>query len=817
MDAKPHLIRFSKPLYVCCTVAARLIILLAGLVACTALASTDNTEPHTNYEEAEAFLDKHCSRCHNDERMSGNWSLSAVNIEGIATGTGLAEWENILRVTQRGEMPPQSRPQPHADELHGFIRWLEGSLDDYAAANPNPGRATLRRLNRSEYSNAVRDLLSLDVDIRESLPTDDTGYGFDNIADVLSVSPTLMDRYLAVAGRVSRLAVGLAPEQPSTFTYLLPKEGSILNQGIPSYDQRMSDNLPLDSRGGGAFNYFAPYDGIYEIGGYLNSNTNNEVDQLSENRVSLQVPLTAGAHSIGITFRKQLALDESVQTLRNTTDEVHLPIAPPIPITLDFVVDGARVGSTSVPSYHMSSRYAQQNFPRDVLEIDVAGPYDVSGPGNTPSREKIFSCTPSIWPFTENYCARKIIGRLARQAYRRPVTDADIDRLMVVYSQAQQAADFENGIAASIQAILVSPSFLFLHEQEPQQSEPGSVHPLNDVEYAARLALFLWSSLPDEELIALAEKGKLRKPEILAQQVDRMLADDRAKALVENFAGQWLYLRNLEFSRPDVVEFPDFDLQLKQAMKRESELFFDSIMRDNASILDFIKSDYTYLNERLAEHYGIDGVSGPMFRKVALPEESMRGGLLGQGSILTVTSYANHTSVVLRGKWILDNLLAAPPPPPPPDIPALQTKNAGKALNAREQLALHSEDPACASCHVRMDPLGLALEKYDAVGKLRLMDAGRPIDVSAKMPDGKMFEGLYGLQTVLMERKQQFASAFTQRLMTYALGRGVEAIDQPKVRTIVRAAEEDDYRIRSIVFGILTSEPFNYRRAPNHD
>ena len=784
------------------------------LVTCLAVSTSALAiNAHSNPQDVEAFLDKHCSKCHNDERMSGNWSLSAVSADDIAKGQKLAEWEGIFRVVERGEMPPRSKPQPTGAELNSFMGWLQGSLDGYAAANPNPGRATLRRLNRAEYNNAVRDLLDLDVSLSEALPTDDTGYGFDNIADVLSVSPTLMDRYLAVAGKVSRLAVGLGSDQPYTTSYLLPKDGSILNQGIPSYDERTSNDLPLDSRGGGAFKYYAPHDGTYEISGYLNSNTNNEVDRLAANRVNLRVPLKAGPHTIGITFRKQLALNESVQTLHNTTDVIALPTEAAVPITLDFVVDGARAGNTSVPSYFMSPRFAQQNFPRDVLEINVAGPYEVTSAGNTPSRAKIFSCKPSVWPFTEHYCARKIIGQLAEQAYRRPVKDDDIDRLMVVYDQAHQATDFEHGIAASIQAILVSPSFLFLHEKDPQKSAPGSVNPITDVEFASRLSLFLWSSLPDQELLALAEKGELRKPKILQQQVTRMLADKRAVALEQNFAGQWLYLRNLEFQRPDIKEFPDFNTQLRQSMKRESELFFGSILRDNASILDFIKSDYTYLNERLAKHYGIDGVSGPAFRKVAVTPESMRGGLLGQGSILTVTSYSNHTSVVRRGKWILDNLLAALPPPPPPDIPALKTQNAGKALNAREQLALHSENPACSSCHVKMDPLGLALEKYDAVGKYRTLDAGRPIDVTANMPDGKAFEGLYGLQNVLLERKQQFASAFTQRLMTYALGRGLEAIDQPKVRTILRATEPDNYPIRGIIMGIVTSEPFNYRTS----
>lgn len=785
-----------------------------------ALAGQALANPPANLEEAEAFLEKHCARCHNDERMAGNWTLSDVSITDVASGLNRIDWEAVLRVTKRGEMPPASRPKPEHEELDGFLAWLEGSLDQYAAANPNPGRATLRRLNRSEYSNAVRDLLHFDVDVSESLPADDSGYGFDNIADVLSVSPALMDRYMAVAAKVSRLALGLGSSQPSTTTYLLPKDGSILNQGVPAYDERMSNDLPLDSRGGGAFKYYAAQDGEYEISGYLNANTNNEVDRLAENRVSLRVQLTAGPHTIGMAFRKNLALDERVQVLYNTTEEVHLPTAEPQLLSLDFIVDGARVGSTSVPSYHMSSRYAQQNFPRDVLEINVAGPFEVNAltASSTPSRDKVFNCKPLFWPLDENYCAKKILSSLAHQAYRRPLSDADTQRLMKVYHQAQASGGFEEGIAAAIQAILVSPSFLFFYESDPEDAAPGYVHRISDREYAARLALFLWSSLPDEELLTLAEKGKLREPQVLSQQLARMLADDRAQALEQNFAGQWLYLRNLEFHRPDVKDFPEFDAPLRHAMKRESEMFFSDIVRNNASILDFIKSDYTFLNERLAEHYGIAGVQGPELRRVQLASDSMRGGLLGQASILTVTSYANHTSVVRRGQWVLANLLSAPPPAAPPDVPALQAETAsGKALNAREQLEAHSKDPACHSCHVRMDPIGLSLEKYDPIGRLRELDAGRPIDVTTAMPDGRKFEGLYGLQDVLMESSEQFAGAFTERLMTYALGRGIEATDQPQVRNIVRAAKANRYPMHEIILGILTSEPFNYRMVPQHE
>lgn len=789
----------------------------AGAIVCVALASyamgAERPASITSAAEHEQLLDKYCSRCHNDERMAGDLSFATFRAADLATGTNLPEWEKILRMTTRGEMPPRNRPQPPAETMASFTHWLEASLDDYAAAHPNPGRATLRRLNRAEYANAVRDLLAMDVDISKDLPADDSGYGFDNISDVLTVSPALMDRYLAVASKLSRLAVGLGPRSAYVTSYTVPKDGSIKNQGIPSHDERTSDALPLDSRGGAAFDYYAPHDGTYEISGYLNANTNNEVDRLKENRVSLRVPMKAGSHSIGLAFRKQLALDETVQTLRNTTDIIVLPTAPPTQLPLDFIVDGARVGQTVVPSYYMSPRFSQANFLRDVLQIDVEGPFNATGPGDTPSRRKIFSCSPSK-PTAESACARKILATLARQAYRRPVTAADIDPLMKLYAAARADADFVHGVEVAITAVLVSPSFLFLHENDPSDSPPGSVHRISDLEFASRLALFLWSSLPDDELITLASKEQLRKPAVLEKQVARMLADNRAEALTENFAGQWLYLRNLEYQRPDVFLFPRFDTRLRQAMQRETQLFFAAIVRDNRSVLDFINADYTFLNQRLAEHYGIEGVKGTELRKVLLDPAAQRGGLLGQASILTVTSYGNHTSPVKRGKWILDNLLAATPPPPPPDVPALKQTQAGRQLNAREQMELHRSDPACASCHVKMDPLGLALEHYDAVGAFRAQDAGRPVDASASMPDGTQFSGLGGLQKILLDHKDEFTRAFTERLLTYALGRGLEAYDQPKVRAIARSTARDDYRVRTLILGIVSSEPFNLRRTP---
>ncbi len=763
--------------------------------------------------DPERLLDSYCARCHNDDDLSAGLSFAGFRAADVSAGANLADWEKILRRTRTGEMPPKDRPQPTAEAMAGFTQWLEGSLDQHAAAHPNPGRATLRRLNRAEYANAVRELLDLDVDLANALPADDSGYGFDNIADVLTISPTLMDRYLAVAGKLSRLALGLGSRNPFVTTYPVPKEGSIRNQGIPAYEERSSDALPLDSRGGGAFRYYAPFEATYELSGYLNANTNNEVDRLKENKVTLRLPLRAGPHTIGLAFRPQRGLDESVQTLTNTTDIIVMPAAPATTLTLDFIVDGARVKSVLVPSYHLSPRFSQANFPRDVLQIDVEGPFDASGPGQTPSRRRLLLCKPSP-ALAEAACARKILTSLAARAYRRPVLAADIAPLMKVYAAGREEADFEHGIEAAVAAVLVSPQFLFLHEQSPRGSAPGSVHPVSDLELASRLALFLWSSLPDQPLLDLAVTGQLRKPAVLEQQVTRMLTDQRAEALTRNFAGQWLYLRNLEHQRPDIALFPQFDTRLRSAMLRETELFVASIVRDNRSVLDFIATDYTFLNQRLAEHYGIPGVRGTAFRKVSLDPASHRGGLLGQASILTVTSYGNHTSVVKRGKWILDNLLASPPPAPPADVPALRETQDGHALTAREQLELHRSNPACASCHVKMDPLGFSLENFDAVGAFRNLDAGRTLDVSAVMPDGTTFSGLTGLQKVLLERRDEFTRALTERLLTYALGRGLEAYDMPAVRAIARSTARDGYRIQRLILGIVTSEPFTLRRTP---
>ncbi|WP_188062789.1 DUF1592 domain-containing protein [Sphingobium sp. KCTC 72723] len=795
------------------------VLALSALVAtASVLARPDDAHPLPTAaaaiapQAAPAILGDYCSRCHNDSDRIASLSLDDLQHADLLHGANLDIWEKVLRRTRQGEMPPLNKPQPMSAARAAFVQWLENGLDSYAAAHPDPGRSTIRRLNRVEYANAVRDLLALKVDVSRELPQDNSGYGFDNIADVLSVSPTLMDRYIAVAGKVGRMATGLTSRREFVTSYEIPKDGSVMNSGRPAYNERASDDLPLGSRGGGAFTYYARYDATYEISGWLNANTNNETDRQKEDKVSVRVPLKAGAHVIGLSFRRQIAPDESVQTLRNDLDKVPVPTDAPVMLPMDVLVDGVRVKSVKVPSYRMSPRYSQQNFPRDALQIDVAGPIAPHGIGKTPSRERIFLCNPSR-ATAQAACARRIVATLARRAYRRPVTDSDIRPLMRVYDTERAQSDFEHGVEAAVEAILVSPNFLFLVEQDPVGSAPGSVRRLTDLELASRLSLFLWSSIPDETLLRLAETGQLQQSAVLDAQVTRMLADPRADALTKNFAGQWLYLRNLDQQRPDIAIFPKFDTRLRSAMARETEMFFSYVLRTNRSLLDFIAADYSFLNQRLADHYGINGVNGPAMRRVNLDPASHRGGLLGQASILTVTSYGNHTSVVKRGKWILDNLLAASPPPPPPDVPALQDKHDGRSLTAREQLELHRKSPACAACHVKMDPLGFSLENFDAIGAFRQNDAGQVIDVSARMPDGTQFSGLAGLQKILLASKDEFANAFTERLLTYALARGVDARDMPAIRTIGRGAAQDGYRIQTIVKGIVHSDPFTLRRT----
>jgi hypothetical protein len=631
---------------------------------------------------------------------------------------------------------------------------------------------------------------------------------------VLTVSPTLMDRYINVAGKIARLATGEASQKPVTTDYKVPKDLFNNGFGVASYNERASDDLPLDSRGGGAFKFYAPYDATYTVQVFLNANTSEEGEIDIHNRYEVKVPLKAGLRTIGASFPKNLALDQHV--VPKSILGAREPAAAPVPIPLDISVDGARAQRLMVPSVATGPNVSQSFYLRDVMQISVAGPYDVTGAGDTASRRKIFLCHPGKG-IGEEACAKKIVTTLARHAYRRPVTAADVTPLMKMYAQGRKGADFEHGIEAAVEAVLVSPDFLFMRESDPPKSAVGDVHKISDVELATRLSFFLWSSIPDDELLRLAEQKQLSKPDVLKAQVARMLADPKSKALTDNFAGQWLYLRRLEYQKPDRRAYPDFDVRLRDAMQTETQMFFDGVVRDNRSALDFLDANYTYLNQRLAEHYGIPGVYGTSFRKVNLDASQHRGGLLGQGAILTVTSYNNRTSVVLRGKWILENLLAAAPPPPPPLVPSLDDAKNGKTMTVREQMELHRKNPVCASCHTKMDPLGFSLENYDAVGAWRSGYAGQLVDASAVLPDGTQFNGPTGpngLQGILLSRKDQFIEAMTERLMTYALARGVESYDMPAVRSVRYQAAKDDYRMQTIILGIVESVPFTMRRTP---
>ena len=755
------------------------------------------------------MLTQYCTACHNDKLKTAGMSVVPLDAGNLQAND--ATWEKILRRLSLGEMPPKGMPRPPKEQINDFTKWLATNLDANAAAHPDPGHATVRRMNRAEYANAVRDLLAIDVDFAKELPADDTGYGFDNIADVLTVSPTLMDRYMNVAGKIARLATGQSSRKPNGIDYRPTRDLFVNAFGVPSYNERANDDLPLDSRGGASYHFYAPYDATYTIQVYLNAGTQTEAEIDGLNRYELKVPMKAGPRIIGVSFAKTLGLEESL------TPKSALGPRQPKPTTvtqmpMNVQVDGVKVKQFSVPSVANGTNVAQAFFLRDVMQISVLGPYDIKGPGDTPSSRKIFVCRPA-GAADEDACAQKIIATLARHAYRRPVTGADTAPLMKIYAASRKGADFDHGIEAAVEAVLVSPSFLFMRENDPANAP--AVHRISDLELATRLSFFLWSSIPDDQLLAAAEHKQLSRPEVLRAQVARMLADPRSKALTDNFAGQWLYLRRLEYQKPDRKAYPDFDRRLREAMMTETSMFFTGVVRENRSVLDFLDANYTYLNQRLAEHYGIPGVYGTAFRKVTLDPAQHRGGLLGQGSILTVTSYNNRTSVVLRGKWILENLLAAAPPPPPPLVPSLDDAKNGKVMTVRQQMEQHRANPVCASCHTKMDPLGFSLENYDATGAWRTGYAGQLVDASAVMPDGTKFEGPSGLQGILLSRKEQFVEALTERLMTYALARGVEAYDMPAIRKVKYDAAPGGYKAQDIIMGIVTSVPFTMRKTPS--
>jgi len=788
--------------------AAGGVLLCASIFSAPAASQAPTQEPApTGVDSHAALVNQTCLSCHNDKARIGGLSLQGLSLADVPANA--AVWEKVIRKVQSGAMPPvtaRTRPEPAA--ATALVAFLETTLDQAAAAKPNPGRPAVHRLNRAEYSNAIRDLLAVDVRPGDWLPVDDSGYGFDNIADVLSTSPALLERYMIAARRVSRLAIGDLTSKPVEEIYDArrdPLKGS--------RNERLSDDLPFDSRAGISVDHYFPLDDEYEFEiRFVGLQPTGDEAETYPYRVRL--PIKAGLHAVGVTSpRENLKIEnETPGRGGGAANAGRGGAVLPVPYPVDIRLDGKRL-----------KRFDFAGGAPEINRLIIGGPYAATGRGTTASRSQIFVCRPAT-PKDEPGCAREILSSLARRAFRRPVTREDIQPLLAFYekartspgvpagSSAQKGADFDTGIQKALEALLVAPEFLFRVERDPERAEAGKAYRVSDLELASRLSFFLWSSIPDDQLLDLAGRGRLKNAAVLQQQVQRMLADKRADALISNFAGQWLHLRNVEQAKPDPFIFP-FDEFLRQAFMKETELLVASIFREDRSLLDLLTADYTFVNERLAEHYGIPKVYGSQFRRVTLTDPNRRG-LLGQGSILTVTSYPNRTSVVLRGKWILENLLGTPPPPPPADVPELTAAQNGQKLSMREQMQAHRANPVCAACHARMDPIGFALENYDAVGKWRTEDVGVPIDASGTLPDGTRFEGPAGLtQMMLTKYREDFVRTATEKLLTYALGRGVEHYDNPAIRAISRQAARDNYRISSWILEIVKSTPFQMRQA----
>ena len=738
--------------------------------------------------------------------FAGDFSVTSLDPAAVHENPEL--WERIVRKLRTRTMPPQDALRPEPATYDSFATWLASALD--AAAEPNPGAPALRRLNRAEYANAIRDLLDLEVDVNALLPPDDSAFGFDNIGDLLVFSPTLLERYLSAADRVSAMAVGDPNIVVGAQTYTVKGDESQATQ---------LEGLPLGTVGGVAVTHVFPLDGEYEFDLGLFRN-NLDVIRGLEHPHELEIAVDGRRvflEGVGGEHEANRA-GTTINELSDSTDArltVRVPVeAGPKTVTAAFIRKLGE-GTNRLRPFERSNSGTYDGTGRPHVEtLTITGPYTATGPGDTPSRRRIFTCSPAGVD-DEPRCAREILSSLARRAYRRPL-DGDIDRLMPFFEEGRANGGFETGIQLALRRILASPSFAFRIEAEPEGPASATSYAVSDTELASRLSFFLWSSIPDDELLTLAGENKLSEPGTLRAQVRRMLADPKAGALVENFAGQWLHLRNLDNINPNSDEFPDFDNNLRQGFKRETELFFASIVNEDRSLLDLMTADYTFVDERLARHYGIPQVYGSHFRRVQLgPELAARRGLLGKGGILMATSHADRTAPTLRGKWLLENLLGSPPPPPPANVPALETEAGAAPTTIRERLESHRANPACASCHQIMDPLGFAMENFDAVGAWRTLEAGRPIDSRGTFTDGSAIDGAAELREALLSDPTIFVDTVTQKLLTYALGRGLQYYDMPVVRRLLEEARGDDYKFSDIVIGIVESAPFRMRaKAP---
>jgi hypothetical protein len=752
-----------------------------------------------------AFITNYCANCHNQKARTAGLALETLDLASI--GDNAEIWEKVVRKVKSGMMPPQGMPRPDQSLRSGFVSWLETRLDMAAAAKPNPGRPLLHRLNRAEYANAIRDLLDLEVDAASLLPPDDSGYGFDNNADVLGVSPVLLERYLSAAGKISALAVGDRDTGAAGQTFRIRQDAS--------QDQHI-EGLPLGTIGGMMAYTTLPLDGIYLIS-VKYFRTNLGAMRGLEYRHQIEITVDGQRVHLG-TFGGD---DDFKAALQNPTmaadsaearSQVRVALkAGPRSIGVAFLRESGENTLRLQPFIRSSNDTLDPTGHAHIDSFTVTGPFDPTGPGDTPSRRRIFICKPGRGP-EETTCARRILSTLAKKAYRGMSSEQDTERLMQFFQEGHTEGTFENGIELALERMLASPKFVFRAEQDPANLAPGAVYRVSDLELASRLSFFLWSSIPDEELLDVASRGQLKNPAVLERQVRRMLADPRSEAIVSNFAGQWLYLRNLRNQVPNSLDFPDFDDNLRQALLRETELFFGSVMHEDRNVIELMTADYTFVNERLARHYGIPNVNGSQFRRVTLTDDARRG-LLGKGSILMVTSHTDRTSPVVRGKWILENLMGAPPPPPLANAPPLKEPGdqAGPPPSMRARMEEHRANPVCSGCHAIMDPIGFALENFDAVGAWRTHESRVPIDASGQLLDGTKISGVVALRQALLRQPEMFVSTLTEKLMMYALGRGTNYYDMPEVRSIVRQSAQQNYRFSSIVMGIVKSTAFQMR------
>ncbi|MBI2687377.1 MAG: DUF1592 domain-containing protein [Acidobacteria bacterium] len=744
--------------------------------------------------------------CHSQRVKSGGFVLEGVPADQPSARPDV--WEKVAKKIRSQEMPPAGMPRPDEASAKAFVNSLTVELDQAARRTPFAGRPVIRRLNRTEYTNAIRDLLDLELPLDGELPQDQVAAGFDNIADALSMSPLLLERYLKVARRVSELATGTADSSP--VVEIFPAKGS---QAI-----WQGEGMPFGTRGGMRVTHYFPQDGDYEIRAFLakESLTPREGVRFFHMRAT---GIKAGNHTIIVAFPDEFAEREG--PVMNVGGPGGAPIGGPLDVlgtairpAIEFRVDGRRLKLFEIGGMTAGeAAFDGQPGPPTLGRIEIAGPYNATGAGNTPSRARIFLCRPAQTDTDGSECAKRILSPIVRRAFRRDLTAADLNPFLKTFAATRQSRNFDAAIGAAIRDVLLTPDFLFRLEFDRPEATPGTAQPLTDFELASRLSFFLWSSIPDDPLLTTAASGKLRDPKVLEREVRRMLADRRSAALMDNFASQWFGLRALADTAPDKELFPEFDTALGAAFQTETRLFVGSVIRENRSVLDLLRANYTYLDERLAGHYRINGVTGPGFRRVPLEANAQRGGLLAQGSILLLTSHTTRTSPVLRGKWILDNLLNSPPAAPPANVPPLdESPGNGRKLTAREQVERHRANPSCAGCHDRIDPLGFALENYDVIGRWRDKDEGGPINASAKLVGGAELSGPQGLKKFLIDHSGQFVHATIDRLLTYALGRELEARDQPAIRDIMRQTEAEGYRFHDLILAIVRSVPFEMRQ-----